>query len=198
MLIKAVFAALRRIGKTETDAMPDCIGYVYMATQFTTVPHRHLLRAGRTGGHNMYRFERNIFINRPQQEVWNFVSNPANNTQWKRGAISADWTSESPPSVGSILRESAKFMGRTMEGTSEIIAWDPPNEDGQKKVGKDWSAEVTMKLEPKENGTQLTILSQHEMRGFMKIMERMVGRQGEKEWASVLDTLKVLLESGQA
>ena len=100
--------------------------------------------------------------------------------------------------MGSTLREVAKFMGRTMEGTSEIVVWDPPNEDGQKKVGRSRSAEVTIKLEPKENGTQLTILSQHETRGFLKILEGMVGKQGEVEWASVLEALKQLLESGQA
>jgi len=69
----------------------------------------------------MYTFEKSIFINRDQQEVWDFISNPVNNTQWKRGAISAEWTSEGPPGVGATLREVAKFMGRTMEGTSEII-----------------------------------------------------------------------------
>ena len=95
-----------------------------------------------------------IFINRPQQEAWDFVTNPANNTQWQSNAEYAEWTSEGPPGVGSTQREAAKFMGRTITAPSEITAWDPPNEHGRKSTGGPIPWEVTMKFEQKENGTK--------------------------------------------
>jgi hypothetical protein len=48
---------------------------------------------------------------------------------------SAVWASEGPVGVGSLLRSVDKLMGRKIESTCKISAWDPPNEYGQKAVG---------------------------------------------------------------
>ena len=144
----------------------------------------------------MITLESSIFINRPQQEVWDFLSNPANNTQWQSSTESAEWTSEGPPGVGSTLREVGKVLMRKIESPSEITAWDPPNKHGRKSVGGPIPWEVTMKLEPKENGTQLNVHSTVEVRGFFKIAEGLVGKQFQKGVDTDFEALKLLLEAG--
>ena len=42
----------------------------------------------------MIAFEKSFFINRPQQEVFDFISNPANHTQWQGSFESSEWTSD--------------------------------------------------------------------------------------------------------
>ena len=102
----------------------------------------------------MITYEKSIFINRPQQEVWDFITNPANNSQWEDSTEHAEWTSEDPPGVGSTYRAVGKIFGRKLDITSEITTWDPPNEHGHKATSGLFPLNVKMKFEPKENGTQ--------------------------------------------
>jgi hypothetical protein len=85
-----------------------------------------------------------------------------------------------------------------MESTTEITAWDPPNEQGRKLVGGPMPWDVRMKLERKENGTQLNLLAQMEIRGFFKIAEWLVSKQVKKQVDTDLEALKHQLEAGQA
>jgi carbon monoxide dehydrogenase subunit G len=146
----------------------------------------------------MIKWEKSVLINRPQQEVWEFISDPATLSQWSSTAESAEWASEGPPGVGSNTREVGNVFGRRTESTSEVTVWDPPNKFGRTMVSGPFQGEATMKLEPKENGTQFTIYGQVELGGFFKIAQGLVGRQAEKQADADLKRLKQLLEEGQA
>ena len=53
----------------------------------------------------MYTFEKSLVITRPQQEVFDFVTNPANHTQWQRTTLCSDMIKEVEfPSEGATLR----------------------------------------------------------------------------------------------
>ena len=146
----------------------------------------------------MFTYEKSLFINRPQQEVFDFVSNPANNTQWQSTTEAAEWTSEGPPGVGSTERSVVRFLGRKIDTTNEITIWDPPRQYGFKSVSGPFPLEVTMKFESQEIGTQLTVNLQAEFGGFFKIAEGLVGKQAVKLLSTNLGALKLLLEEGQA
>ena len=145
----------------------------------------------------MITWEKSKFINRPQQEVWDFISNPANLAKWSSSAEYAEWTSEGPPGVGSTLIEVGKVLGRKIESPVEITAWDPPSEFGRKSVGGSAPWESTMKLEPKENGTLLTISGEVELGGFLKMAEGLIAKRTEKQGDIDFEALKILLEAGQ-
>jgi carbon monoxide dehydrogenase subunit G len=146
----------------------------------------------------MITWEKSIFINRSQQEVWDFISNPANLAKWGSSTVSAEWISEGPHGVGSTAREVGKAMGRKVEGISEITVWDPPNKHARKYVSGPLQGEGTMKLEPKENGTQLTAYGQATFGGFLKIAEGLFAKLSKKQLDRDAETLKLLLEEGQA
>jgi carbon monoxide dehydrogenase subunit G len=143
----------------------------------------------------MFTFEKSIFINRPPQEVWDFMSDPANDTEWRDSAVSSEWASEGPPGVGSTLSSVDKLLGRKMESTSEITAWDPPNRYGQKADSGPFPFELTVKFEAKDEGTQLTLSGNGEPGGFFKIAEGLVRKQLEKQFDTDLNGLKRVLEA---
>ena len=142
----------------------------------------------------MYKFEKSVFIQRAQQEVFDFVSDPANEPQWQSGGGSSEWTSEGPVGVGSTQRSTTKFLGREIESTIEITVWDPPNEYTQKVLSGPVPFEANMKFEPKEDGTQIILSGQAEFGGFFKLAEGLVGKQLEKQLDNDLKSLKELLE----
>ncbi len=143
-------------------------------------------------------FEKSIFINRPPQQVWDFVTNPANDTKYSSIAESSEWVSEGPPGVGSTKRGVGKALGRKMEFTSEITIWDPPNQYGQKSISGSVPYEDTYKFETSENGTLLSVHAQLEIGGFFKIAEGLLGKQAQKQLDNDFEALKLVLEADQA
>jgi uncharacterized protein len=142
----------------------------------------------------MYKFEKSIYINRPQQEVFDYMTDPANDAKWQSSSEGSEWTSEGPVGAGSTLRTVNKFMGRKIEGISEVTAWDPPDKYAQKTISGPVPFELEVIFVPKDSGTQLTITGEAELGGFFKLAEGLVGKQLEKEIESDLKTLKHILE----
>jgi uncharacterized membrane protein len=141
----------------------------------------------------MITVEKSIVINRPLQEVFDYVTNPTNNVQWQRSTQSAEWTSDGPPGVGSTYKVVNRFLWRTMESTAEIMAWDPPNTLSAKAVSGPIPFEATYKFEAQGDGTKMTFTSQAEIGGFFK---RLVSKQFEKQLDTSTNALKLVLESG--
>jgi uncharacterized protein YndB with AHSA1/START domain len=75
----------------------------------------------------MQKFTVSILINRPQQDVFDFFSNPANLSKWDSDFGSAEWTSSNAPGIGSTYRASGKRLGSDKDGFFEIVQWDRPN-----------------------------------------------------------------------
>jgi carbon monoxide dehydrogenase subunit G len=146
----------------------------------------------------MIKFEKRYYIDRPKQEVFDFVTDPANDTKWRDSASSAEWISEGPVGVGSTQRSVDKFLGRKIELTTEVTAWDPPNKYGLKTLSGPVPTESTITFESEGSGTQLTINGQVEFGGFFKMTEGLVGKQVEKQLDTDFNGLKRVLEEGQA
>ena len=147
----------------------------------------------------MYKFTKSVFINRSQQDVFDFMSNPANATKWQPTVEFAKWTSASMAGVGSTYKLVVKALGSKSEPVFEITAWDPPNRYSYKSIKISTpveSIETVITLAPKENGTQLTFEAQIGAAGFFKIAEGMLGKMAEKGDGNNVDTLKRILEAG--
>ena len=89
-------------------------------------------------------------------------------------------------------------MGRKMESTAEITAWDPPVRYGRKALNMPFAAELTLDFESQANGTQVNLTWQGEFSGLLRIVEGLLGWQLEKAVGKDLIALKRVMEEGQA
>jgi carbon monoxide dehydrogenase subunit G len=142
----------------------------------------------------MITFEKTVYIKRPQQEVFEFVSDPANDAGYRSGAKFSQWSSAGPVGVCSNMRTVDRFMGREVETTSEITIWDPPDKHAFETVGGPFPARFTLEFESIEGGTKLTSRGEIELTGLLKVVEWLFGKQIENEAQRDFDTLKLLLE----
>ena len=143
----------------------------------------------------MQTFEVTTFINRPPQEVFDFITNPANNSQWQSGTKSAKWVSEGPVRVGSIFHTVGQFLGRELTTDIEITQWDPPNVWGLKASNGPLKFENTNKFEAKDGGTLLIQSFQGEIGGFFKMAEGLAIKQVQNQVENDGKVLKKLLEA---
>ena len=143
----------------------------------------------------MATFTVTTFINRPLQEVFDFMTNPVNFAQWQSGTKSAKWASEDPVGVGSILHSIGEMMGREMKMNLEITQWDPPNVWGVKGAGGPMKFEGISKFESKDGGTQVTQTFEGEVGGFFSIAKGLAIKQLQKQVETDGNALKKLLEA---
>lgn len=145
----------------------------------------------------MYKFEKSVFINRPIEEVFNYVTNLANDPQWQGTIESVERTSEGPIGAGNTWRYKGKALGRKVETEIEMTSYDPANHQASvKAISGPVPFENTYKFESNGNGTQLSLSGQAEIAGFFKLAEGLVAKQLEKQLDTDLNALKLLLEAG--
>ena len=143
----------------------------------------------------MFTFEVNQLIERPPQEVFDFVSDPVNDPKWRDSVIIAEWTSGEPYGVGSTQCWVDKFLGREIESKVEITQWERPSQFGYKMLSGPVPFESTMKFETVNGGTQLSIHGQADFGGVFKLAGGLVRRQLEKMISSEFKNLKQVMES---
>jgi len=143
----------------------------------------------------MNSFEVTTFINRPPQEVFDFMTNPANTAKWQNGTESAKWASDGPVGVGSIFHAVGRMMGREINMDIEVSQWNPPSLWAMKSNNGPLKFENTNKFEPKDGGTQLVQDFTGEVGGFFKLAEGMAIKQMQKQVETDAQALKKLLES---
>jgi carbon monoxide dehydrogenase subunit G len=144
----------------------------------------------------MFTVEAGTFINRTPQEVFDFVSDPANHAKWQSGVQSAEWTSAGPAGAGSTQRQISRTLGLEVAGTVEIVTWDPPNGYTLRSLDGPFAVEGGPRLEAKDGGTQITSTAQVEAKGLVKLAEPLFKRQMSKVFEESFVTLKSLLENG--
>lgn len=66
-----------------------------------------------------------IEIERSADDVFAFVSEFPNNPRWQRGQVACTWTSDRPLRVGSTYEQHARFLGRDMINSFEVVEHCP-------------------------------------------------------------------------
>ena len=98
--------------------------------------------------------------------------------------------------MGSTYKSVDKFMGRKIEATQEITAWDSPNQFGFKGASGPMSFELTMTFQAQDNGTKATISVEAQSGGLFKMAENLFGKQMEKQFSTDMASLKRVMGGG--
>lgn len=68
-----------------------------------------------------------LYIDRPAQDVWDYVLDLARTPEWRPRMSGAEWITEGDPGVGSKFRVSAKALAYTFKFELEVTSWDRPH-----------------------------------------------------------------------
>ena len=143
----------------------------------------------------MIKFENSVVINRPIDEVFEFMTHAENNPQWQSGAQEVMKTSEGPTDVGTTYTAVTGLLGRRIESAIEITAYEP----NKRMAGKTTSGPIPFQFDNTiealaEGGTKVTNSAEGAPGGFFKLAEpvvaRMIKRQNESNFANLKDLLE--------
>jgi uncharacterized protein YndB with AHSA1/START domain len=143
----------------------------------------------------MVKVEISEVINRPVEEIFEYISNPENTSQWQSGVLEMEQTSKGPRGVGTTIRESRRFLGRQMDSTLEITAYEPNRIIKQKSTSGPMALETSFVFESVEGGTKVTLGGEGDSRGFFKLADPLVSRIAKRQLVADIANLKDMLES---
>jgi len=131
----------------------------------------------------------------PRPRVAQFASDPANATRWYSNIASSQPLSEGPLRVGSRIAFSAKFLGRRLDYTYEVVDHVPDQRFVMRTADGPFAMETTYEWQDCGDGTKMTLRNRGRPSGFASVvapaMEPAMRRANRKDLAR----LKALLES---
>jgi uncharacterized protein YndB with AHSA1/START domain len=139
------------------------------------------------------RFEVEIHIDRPPEDVFSFLTDIARVPEWQGSATSAD--AEGPLAVGTRIRETRRFLGREYRVVHEVTAYDPPHRFDIRSVEGPIPLSVRHTLEPSGGGTRLEAVGEANPEGLLRFAAGGVAKTAEAEFQRDFDRLKELLET---
>jgi hypothetical protein len=136
-----------------------------------------------------------IEIERPRAEVADFASEPDNATTWYRNIEAAAWETAPLLAVGSRFRFRARFLGRTLEYTYEVVEHEPHERLVMAMSDGPFAMETTYGWSDTARGTKMTLRNRGEPEGFMRMMRGVLAAAMRRANRADLARLKRLLEA---
>lgn len=144
----------------------------------------------------MVKVETSIVINRPVEEVFEFVDNARNDLQWQSGVLESEQTSEGPVRVGTTFRTVNTFLGKRLESTVEVTEYEPNKKIATKSLSGTIPIEGSYTFESVEGGTKVVLKGEGDVSGVFKLAEPLVVRAAQRQFEGNFATLKDILEAG--
>lgn len=136
-----------------------------------------------------------IEIARGREEVAAFAANPDNATAWYANITAVAWRSPKPLQVGSRVAFSARFLGRTLAYTYQIVEHDPGRRLVMRTSDGPFPMETAYAWEDAGAGrTRMTLRNRGEPAGFGRVMQPFMAAAMRRATAKDLRKLKSLLE----
>jgi uncharacterized protein YndB with AHSA1/START domain len=132
-------------------------------------------------------------INKPVDQVYSFVVNPANHKLWQAGILEAKVTPEGPVAVGSVYHYTTEVMGRRMETLLQVSALEPNKTWAVKTAGVPRPVETVYSFEDTGGATKLTIAMELSG-GYPAAAEGMIKQQMAKSLGDQCAMIKQMVE----
>lgn len=137
-----------------------------------------------------------IHIRAPRADVAAYASNPENAPQWYQNIHSARWLSEPPLRVGSMLAFSARFLGRTLDYSYEIVELIPSEKLVMRTSQGPFPMQTTYTWSDAGDGTLMTLRNNGEPKGFTVVASVLMAPMMRRAMRKDLAKLKEILETG--
>lgn len=145
----------------------------------------------------MIKVETTVQIDRPSEEVFTYISNFENNPEWQSGQLKAKFTTDGPLRVGSTYDQVAKFLGRQVVSTFEVVEYEPNRKVKASSTSGSFPITFTRMVEPSDEGSEVTAIIEGDATGFFKLAEPLLKVMVKNSVDADYQNLKRILEKGE-
>lgn len=137
-----------------------------------------------------------VLVDRPVKDVFAFVSNPNNMSQWNSAVVSLQQSTPGTVGVGTKFKTVGEMMGRRIEGEMQIIAYEPDTKCGFQLQAGPMQVNLTLSFKTVGTGTKISLNAQGNPGGIFKLAESVMAGQVKSMMEGNLARLKTVLEKG--
>jgi hypothetical protein len=136
-----------------------------------------------------------IEIARPRTDVAAYAADPDNATAWYENIKAVEWQSPRPLAVGTRLAFVARFLGRRLAYTYEVVEIVPAERFVMRTAQGPFPMQTTYTWEDAgEGATRMTLHNRGEPTGFARLVGPAVAAAMRRENRKDLERLKAILE----
>lgn len=137
--------------------------------------------------------ESSIWIARPPEDIWDYLVNVSNDTQWRTGVTDAQWTSDSPHGVGSTGLHIVEGIG---DWPWRITEWEEPRTMSWEVTGGRFEGgHAGYRIAAEDAGSRLTSHARVKPSVVMRILMLIMKRRMRRDLAADLEKLKTIIEA---
>ena len=141
--------------------------------------------------------ETEIVIDRPAAVVAAYAADPSNAREWYANIRSVTWETDPPVTTGSRVAFVARFLGRTLTYTYEVVTLMPGERLVMRAADGPFPMETTYTWAPAGRGrTRMTLRSRGRPAGLAGLATPLVARAVRSATGRDLRRLKAVLEAG--
>ena len=134
-------------------------------------------------------------IDRPVEAVADYAGDPSNAPTWYPNIDSVSWETEPPPGVGSRVRFVARFLGRRLTYTYELVELEPRTRLVMRTSQGPFPMETTYTwAAASEHSTRMMLRNRGQPRGFSVLLAPFMSLAVRRANRKDLAALKALLE----
>ena len=145
----------------------------------------------------MVRVEGEIVIDRPAEDVFDFVADERNEPRYNPKMRRAELISDGPIGAGTRFEAETVSMGRAVEMVIEFTGFERPRRIEETVHMSSMDLQGGLTFDPVPGGTRMRWTWDLEPHGMLKVMSPLVARMGRRQEQTIWTGLKRLLE-GQA
>lgn len=146
----------------------------------------------------MARAEFRITINRPVEDVFVVLTDPATTPKWAESALEGELVTPGDVRVGSRRRSVVKGFGRgTIETVMEVTEYEPNHKVALGSVEAPVPMRTSYTFTPVGGGTRVDWTWWFEPTGLMKPAGPLLAAMFKRQFARDLANLKAMMESGR-
>jgi carbon monoxide dehydrogenase subunit G len=141
------------------------------------------------------RAELSIAIDRPPEDVFAYLADVSNLTEWQSGVHSAEIEGGGAAIAGARVVESRTMLGKDMTTTLEIVDFEPPRLFTLRALDGPALLTIRHELEPSGGATELHVVVEGEVKHMPGFAAGLMMRGAERQFRKDFERLKRLLES---
>ncbi len=143
-------------------------------------------------------FETSVVLQRPLEEVAEYLSNLQNDPQWRREWVDAELVSAWPVGVGTTTALLGEVWGRPMKAVYEVSRYEPHRLTEWRTVTGPMSLTFRRGFEEADGGTRITFTYDAQPSAVLKLVEPLAIRMGRRQLDGDMPALRALLEGQTA
>jgi uncharacterized membrane protein len=145
------------------------------------------------------RVDLTIQVNRPVQEVFAYVTDPAKLAEWQTNLVSITKETEGPVRSGTLFKEVRRApFGRTVEAIVEVSRYQESRRFDLRIVSGPMPIDGTNEFTAADGATRIEFAAEGELRGALRLAAPILGRLLRRQFENDYARLKDALESDRA